>query len=416
MKLSKNVSTDIIRRASCLAGGVSLALVMICLAFGTANGADLLPEGFAYADTFEPGLGSMVGSVKLAQGEVVIIHGNAPLVGYKAEKDMALYKNDTVITLKGGKIFLVMNDESTMTLASNTRLTINESLYDPDKTKSRTSFLSMTMGRARFLVRELTGYKRSEFKVKTQTAIVGVRGSDFIVEAEEESTRVTALANTRLEVVSLFVPCQGDRKDCKVESALLTDFEQAVVAEEALPSVIEGLMADEIEKMMEDFAVRTDGDGVLLETPEPEAEPEDGDAAPPREKRDMETDARDGTEPEPRGDRVLDFDDDMGPEMMDGPDGQTDGPPVDGERPEPPPPRPGEDGIRVEVDDLPEMLEGPEPFAPDAPDPLEPDRDQREDPRRIPEMTDVTEAVHEDRQEDVLEERLQELPSFPGAP
>ncbi|MBW1891166.1 MAG: FecR domain-containing protein, partial [Deltaproteobacteria bacterium] len=59
-----------------------------------------------------------------------------------------------------------MNDGSILSLASRTKLELNKSVYDQKK-KSRSSFLNMVLGKARFLVVKLLKFKRTEFKVKT---------------------------------------------------------------------------------------------------------------------------------------------------------------------------------------------------------------------------------------------------------
>jgi hypothetical protein len=155
-------------------------------------------------DVFKPGLGSSVGKVEVVQGEVVIIHAGE-LSGYGAQKGIPLYTGDTIITLETGRIRFKLNDGSTLTLASETKLVINRSVFDPAK-KSRSSYVSMSLGKARFWVRKLADFKRSAFNVKTPTATCGIRGSDFLVSVTANRTEITALGKTRLEVRRLAFP------------------------------------------------------------------------------------------------------------------------------------------------------------------------------------------------------------------
>lgn len=135
-----------------------------------------------------------------------------------------------IITREKTRIILKMNDGSTLSLGSQTKIVINQSIYDPGK-KTRSSFMTMTLGKARFWVKKLTSYKHSKFKLKTKTAVVGVRGSDFFIEATENYTRVNTFADTRLEVVGLFARCEkyDDVVECEVEQYLLNEFEQVVI-------------------------------------------------------------------------------------------------------------------------------------------------------------------------------------------
>ena len=232
-----------------------LILFLLGSAFGLDNASfgSMLPDGLIIEDIYKPGIGSPVGEVQLVQGKVVIIHKDI-FRGYWAKKDLPLYKGDTIATQEGGRIRFRLNDGSTLTMASTTELVINRSVYDPTK-KSRSSFLGMTLGKARFWVSKLMGFKRSEFKVKTETAVMGVRGSDFVIRASPKVTEVTALGDTRLELVSLAAP--------EVKPTLLADFERAVVEEGALPSEVEKISPEEIEQIKKEFKV-------LMETTGPE--------------------------------------------------------------------------------------------------------------------------------------------------
>jgi hypothetical protein len=161
-----------------------------------ASAADLAKEG-----TRRPGLGKPVGVVQQIQGEVVITH-HKDLEGHKAERGMLLYKGDTIQTSGKGRVRIRLTDSSIISLASQTKLKLTRSVYAKKK-KRRSSFLSLALGKARFFVVKMLDFKRSEFKVKTPTAVCGVRGSDFVLEATGTETIATALADTVLEFQSL---------------------------------------------------------------------------------------------------------------------------------------------------------------------------------------------------------------------
>ena len=219
--------------------------------FDNASSGSMLPDGLTIEDIYKPGIGSPVGAVRLVQGKVVIIHKDI-FRGYWAKKDLPLYKGDTIATQEKGHISFKLNDGSTLTMASRTELVINRSVYDPTR-KSRSSFLGMTLGKARFWVTKLMGFKRSEFKVKTETAVMGVRGSDFIIRASPKLTEVTALGDTRLELVSLAAP--------GAKPTLLADFERAVVEEGALPSEVGKISPQEIEEIKKEFKIPMEATG-----------------------------------------------------------------------------------------------------------------------------------------------------------
>ena len=253
----------------------SLCAVIVLLFVGSAFGAaPKLPKGLIMQKKFRPGLGAPLGKIKVVQGKVIIIHGKS-IRGYWAKKRLPLYKKDTIITLKKARISFKMNDKSIMTLSSNTKLVINESIYKPKK-KRRSSFFGLTLGKARFFVTKLLNFKRSEFKVKTRTAVCGVRGSDFIIVATEKLTEVTALENTRLEVVSLAAP--------GAPPVIITDFERTGVELGKLPFKPEVVPPAEIENLKKDLTVAPEevapeeGAEMKEEEEDEEGEEEEGEA------------------------------------------------------------------------------------------------------------------------------------------
>jgi hypothetical protein len=206
--------------------------------------ASLLPEGLVIKDLYEPGIGSPVGKTQKVQGEVVIVHKDL-LIGYRAEKDLDLFKGDAIVTLADGRIWFQLNDGSVLTLAPDAKLVISRSIYDPKK-KSRMSFLNVTLGKVRFLVKKLVDFKRSDVRVKTKTAVAGVRGSDFVTDARKTLTEFTTFEDTKLEVAGLAAP---------EELVLLTDFERTRVAEDAAPTPPEEVPVQEAEQMKQELPI-----------------------------------------------------------------------------------------------------------------------------------------------------------------
>ena len=272
----------------------TLCAIPVLLFVGTAfssSSEPMLPDGLIIEDIFKPGLGAPVGKVLLVQGKAVIMHKRM-LRGYWAKKGLPLFKGDTIITQEKGRIRFELNDRSIVSLASRTKMVINKSVYDPTK-KSRLSFLKMALGRGRFLVRKLFDLNRSRFSVKTPTAVVGVRGSDFIIRTTSKVTEVTALEKTRLEVMSLAAP--------EVKPMLVTDFERTTVEIGAPPSNVETVAPEEIEQIKSEFTV---GPGSIepeggMDVREGAAEESEGEAEEGEgEEGDGQGDAQEGSEDE----------------------------------------------------------------------------------------------------------------------
>ena len=217
-----------------------IPLFIVNISFGS-----MLPEGLVIEDVFQPGYGLPVGKVHLVQGEVVIMHKNQ-MRGYWAKKDLLLFKGDAIVTKEKGRIRFQLNDKSVITLSSNTKLVITKSVYEPAQ-KTRSTFINMALGKARFWAKKLANFKRSQFKVKSLTAVIGVRGSEWVQEVTEDSTRVITFEDTILEVVSTAAP--------EVEPTILEDFEQTVVDVGKLPTEVMMVSPEEIEQIKQDFTV-----------------------------------------------------------------------------------------------------------------------------------------------------------------
>jgi len=91
-----------------------------------------------------------------------------------------VYLLDKWQTLDDSGAELVFVDESRIQMGPKAFLEITEYLYQPQE-KVREGLVSMMSGKVRFLVQDLQDYKQKRMQVKTQTAVVGTRGTEFVV-------------------------------------------------------------------------------------------------------------------------------------------------------------------------------------------------------------------------------------------
>jgi hypothetical protein len=132
------------------------------------------------------------------------------------------------------------------------------------------------LGKARFWVKKLTEYTRSEFKIKTKTAVVGVRGSDFIIKSTPKLTEVTALKDTLLEIVSL--------ADVEAKPTILADYERSIIELDALPTEAIKISPEEIEEMIMEMGLEMERAEPLVRIEvEKEAKPAAGAETPAAE-------------------------------------------------------------------------------------------------------------------------------------
>lgn len=224
-----------------------LFLVSIFILFGSGcsqadNGTTEKPAAPVIKDKFVKGSQPEIGKVLSVHDNVILIHTDDDS-WYKAEKDLPVFEKDTVNTQEKGRIEILLNDGSALILGPGTKLELTKSAYD-SKMKTRSSFINMVMGKARFIVTKLTNFKSSDFRVKTKTAVAGVRGSDFVVTAKSGVTEISALAKTSLEVTNTLWPDKV---------TILSDYEKTTVQQDAPPTSVEKIPPDEIKQIQNEL-------------------------------------------------------------------------------------------------------------------------------------------------------------------
>ncbi len=96
----------------------------------------------------------------------------------KAEKGQIVLRNDAIITGSRGRVKIIMSDGSKVYIGSKSRVSLRK--YSLRGTNLLNARINMLWGKARFFVNKLSG-KDSSFRVRTPTAVLGVRGTEFIV-------------------------------------------------------------------------------------------------------------------------------------------------------------------------------------------------------------------------------------------
>ena len=96
----------------------------------------------------------------------------------RAEKGQVVLRNDSIVTGSRGRVKIVMGDGSKVYIGAKSRVSLRK--YSLRGTKLLNASINMLWGKARFFVNKLTT-RDSSFRVRTPTAVLGVRGTEFIV-------------------------------------------------------------------------------------------------------------------------------------------------------------------------------------------------------------------------------------------
>ena len=119
-------------------------------------------------------------------GDISELNGSAQIVRdkpYDANLKFAIQSNDEAIT-KDGRMAIKFLDDSTVKLTEHSQLLIDEYIYDPDPSKSKMA-LTFGLGTARFITGNLNRIDKQNIKLKTPTANIAIRGTDFTATVDE---------------------------------------------------------------------------------------------------------------------------------------------------------------------------------------------------------------------------------------
>jgi FecR protein len=130
----------------------------------------------------------VVGQITQVEGQVDLLKGgNLPAKPVKLQDK--LESGDVVRTKSLSKAQITFIDNSIITLSPESRLAVDEYQFTPAQQK-RNAVLNLFYGMAHVVVNQLFKVDQPDFVIKTQTAVTGVRGTDFGVRIQPNSSTV----------------------------------------------------------------------------------------------------------------------------------------------------------------------------------------------------------------------------------
>jgi len=122
-------------------------------------------------------------------GEISELQGNGEINRVDSEDSLTakissdIFSFDDVRT-GNGRLAIQFLDDSVVKLTEHSKLVIDEFIYDPDPAKSKLA-LNMASGTARFITGKLGLINKENISIKTPTASIGIRGTDFTATVDE---------------------------------------------------------------------------------------------------------------------------------------------------------------------------------------------------------------------------------------
>lgn len=124
-----------------------------------------------------------VGQIKTAKGAVHVERAGQKLPATVGEK---VRQSDTVVTGADGSVGITFIDNSLLSAGPNSTLSIERFTFDPT-THGGAFDTRLTRGTLAVVSGKIAKQTPGAMTVKTPAAILGVRGTEFVVRAEDES-------------------------------------------------------------------------------------------------------------------------------------------------------------------------------------------------------------------------------------
>ena len=122
-----------------------------------------------------------IGDVILQEGTGVIERKDGD--EFSSRIDLDIFSYDTVKTGQG-KTAIEFVDDTRVDVTEHSKLIIDEFVYDPN-TKTGALSLKASLGTVRYASGQIAKNSKQNVKIKTPTATIGVRGTDFSMTIDE---------------------------------------------------------------------------------------------------------------------------------------------------------------------------------------------------------------------------------------
>lgn len=121
-----------------------------------------------------------VGIVKSLAGDVAILRSDTPI---KATANMRLLKGDHIRTGRDGKVGMIFEDDTVISIGPNSRIVIENFLFQPNEKKL--SFIARILqGTVSYLSGQIAKLAPNLVRIETPNATVGLRGTHVLVKVD----------------------------------------------------------------------------------------------------------------------------------------------------------------------------------------------------------------------------------------
>jgi hypothetical protein len=194
-------------------------------------------------------------------GFVAASRGDAQVNDQAARVGMEIFEGDKLTTGEKSRLKVLFSDDVILALGSATEVVVEKHIFD-SKSGARQTRLDLVKGKLRSLVQKMVAGSRADFTVKTTNAVAGVRGTEFVLVADKEDTKLYTFSG-EVELAGsgnpvLVAAGQGSdvgdtgeaQKPEAVAAAVLKDMRRATDTEQSPEAVAWNLQVDEKDRLV----------------------------------------------------------------------------------------------------------------------------------------------------------------------
>ncbi len=146
----------------------------------------------------------VIGKVTRLKGSATI-YRQAVLKPIKVIRGTAVHLGDRIKTEADSRLRIELKDGSILSMGDKADLTLDQFEFD-SKEKKRTASFKMDLGKVKVFARDLLKFKKKDFEIRTPTAVVGIRGTVFLVWVQSRTiTKVVCFSNV-IQVANVLTP------------------------------------------------------------------------------------------------------------------------------------------------------------------------------------------------------------------
>lgn len=116
----------------------------------------------------------------------VEIHREGKAKAIKAKVGVKVFAQDKITADKNSRAKIVMNDENILNLSPDSQVVLEDYSHNPQQGEKKV-VLQLVYGKVRSTVKQKYDEEKNVYRVKTPSAVAGVRGTDFFVDYNRQN-------------------------------------------------------------------------------------------------------------------------------------------------------------------------------------------------------------------------------------